>query len=335
MYNIVLIGCGHMGAVHLDDIYMMDNVCVYGVVDINKKRAETFAKKYGAVSFDTSYERYMQDEKTDIVICATYPETHLEILKQCVKYKKHLLCEKPIAANINDAREFSEIVRSADIKVQIGYILRFNKTYRTVAEMIHAGMLGSPLLIRMNQNHHVMDWEKYGALLKNASPIVDCGIHYIDVCRWFTGAEITDTNGMAAKTDKEVPENSYNYGMITMRMSDGSTAFYEAGWGNTIASDNLKEFIGPKGRIRITERMHRHDCMEEGDLIEYYDYEANEYKVININCKRRPTGEQLSHLIKMIETGAESIPPMEDVYKSLETALETDVFLRNKYIKQE
>ena len=45
MYNIVLIGCGHMGSVHLDDIYMMENVCVYGVVDIDIERAKYFAKK--------------------------------------------------------------------------------------------------------------------------------------------------------------------------------------------------------------------------------------------------------------------------------------------------
>lgn len=334
MYNIVLIGCGHMGAVHLDDIYMMENVCIYGVVDTHPERAKSFAKKYGAKSFDTSYERYLKDEKTDIVICATYPESHLEILKQCVKYKKHLLCEKPIVTNLKDAAEFVSIVKTAEIKVQIGYILRFNQTYQTVAKMIKDGALGSPLIMRMNQNHHVMDWEKYGALLQNASPIVDCGIHYIDVCRWFTGSEIESTNGIASKTDREVPENSYNYGMMTMRLTDGSIAYYESGWGNTIAADNLKEFIGPKGRIRITERERRASCQEEGDLIEYYKYPEGEYRTINVNCKRRPTGEQLGHLIRMIEENVEAVPSIDDVYKSLETAIKADVILR-KDIKQE
>lgn len=332
MYNVVLIGCGHMGSVHLDAIYMMKDICVYGVVDTDAERAEMFAKKYGAKSYDTSYMRYMKDKNTDIIICATYPETHLEILKQCVKYKKHLLCEKPIAANTEDAKEFVSIVKGADIKVQIGYILRFNETYRTVADMIHNGIIGSPLIIRMSRNHHVMDWKKYGALLKNASPLVDCGIHYIDVCRWFTRAEVIDTGGIAAKIDDETPSNSYNYGMMTMRLSDGSTAYYEAGWGNTIAAENVKEFIGPLGRIRITERENRADCHEEGDLIELYQYPQNEYKIINVNCKRRPTGAQLIHLIKMIESGVQALPTIDDVYKSLDIAVKTDESLREKYI---
>lgn len=333
MYNVVLIGCGHMGAVHLDDIYMMDNVCVYGVVDTVRERAEYFAKKYGAKSFDVSYERYMEDENTDIIICATYPKTHLEILKQCVKHGKYLLCEKPITANMEEAKEFVRIVSEADIKVQVGYILRYNETYRTVCGMIKDGLIGSPLIIRMSQNHHVMDWKKYGALLSNASPIVDCGIHYIDVCRWFTGAEIVSTGGIAAKMDKEVPENSYNYGLITMKLSDGSTAFYEAGWGNTVAADNQKEFIGPLGRIRIIEREHRNGCHEEGDLIELYTYPAKEYKTINVDCKRRPTGDQLAHLIKMIEENVPAVPSTEDVFESLRVALETDKELRRRYIK--
>lgn len=333
MYNIVLIGCGHMGAVHLNDIYMMENICIYGVVDTNIERAKDFAKRYNAKSYDTSYEKYFEDENTDIFICATYPKTHLEILKECVKYNKHLLCEKPITATEKEAKEFIDIMKNTNIKVQIGYILRFNETYKTVASMIKDGAIGSPLIIRMNQNHHVMDWEKYGALLENTSPIVDCGVHYVDICRWFTGSDVADINGIASRIDNEVCESSYNYGMITMTLSDGSIAYYEAGWGNTVAADNLKEFIGPLGRIRIVEREHRPNCQEEGDLIEYYRYPEKEYKTINVNCKRRPTGAQLEHLIKMIEEDVPSLPSIDDISESFFTVIKADKLLRTKIKK--
>ena len=333
MYNIVLIGCGHMGSVHLNDIYMMDDICVYGVVDTDINKAKEFARRYNAKSYDTSYKKYIKDENVDIVICATYPDSHLEILKNCVKYGKHLLCEKPITSSLEEAKEFRDIVKQAKIKVQIGYILRFNETYKKVAEMIHGGVLGKPLIIRMTQNHHVMNWCKYGALLKNASPIVDCGVHYFDVCRWFTQSDVSDVNGIAAKIDGEVPDNSYNYGLMTIKMTDGSVAYYEAGWGNTIAANNVKEFIGPLGRIEIIEREHRFNCQEEGDLIEYYKYPEKEYKTINVDCKRRPTGTQLSHLIKMIEEDVPSIPTIDEVYSGMEEILNVDKMLREKYIE--
>ena len=117
-----------MGSVHLDDIYMLENVCVYGVVDTDITKAKDFARRYNAKSYSATYKEYMEDENTDIIICATYPDSHLEILKNCVKYKKHLLCEKPITAGIDEAKEFVSLVKSSDIKVQIGFILRFNET---------------------------------------------------------------------------------------------------------------------------------------------------------------------------------------------------------------
>ena len=327
MYNIVLIGCGHMGEVHLNDIYTRDNYNIYGVVDLNEERARKFAKKFGAKSYGTDYMEYLKDDKCDIVICATYPKTHLEILKNCIKYKKHLLCEKPITPDLESAREFVSLVKSADIKVLVGYILRHNETYQKTADMIRNGLIGSPLVIRMTQNHHVVKWEKYRALLEDASPIVDCGVHYIDVCRWFTGAEVEEVGGISAVIDDECPEGQFNYGLITMHLSDGSIAYYEAGWGGAVAANNVKEFIGPKGRIRIVERENR-EWHEEGDLIEFYNKISGRYNTINVDCIRRPTGAQLGHLVRMIEEDVPAVPSIDDVYASFETAMRADKAIR-------
>ena len=328
MYNVVLIGCGHMGEVHLSDIYTSEDVNIYGVVDLCEERAREFQKKFGADSYDVDYLRYLKDERCDIVICATYPDTHLEILKQCIKYKKHLICEKPITPDLQSAKEFVSLVKSADIKVLIGYILRHNQTYQKVADMIQNDFIGKPIVMRMTQNHHVIKWGKYRALLENASPIVDCGVHYIDVARWFTGAEIEKVGGISAVMDAQCPDGQFNYGLMTMHLSDGSVAYYEAGWGGSIAANNVKEFIGPKGRIRIVERENRM-WHEEGDLIEYYEKNSSEYHIINVDCIRRPTGAQLRHLIQMIEEDVPALPTIDDVYRSFEVAINADAVLRN------
>lgn len=330
MYNIVLIGCGHMGEVHLNDIYLRDDVNIYGVVDLDIDKARLFAKKFGADSYNTDYMHYMRDEKCDIIICATYTHTHIDILKACIQYKKHLLCEKPIASDIKTAEEFVKLVKTADIKVLIGHILRHNETYKKTIELIHNDVIGKPLTIRMTQNHHVMNWKKYQALLADASPIVDCGVHYIDVCRWATGAEIIEVGGISSVMDSECPEGQFNYGLMTMKLSDGSVAFYEAGWGGSIMADNTKEFIGPKGSIRIVEKINRFTGQEEGDLIELYDKNTKEHKIINVDCVRRPTGVQLKHLIKMIEENAEALPTIDDVMTSLSVAIKADLVLRGK-----
>lgn len=328
-YGILLVGCGHMGAAHLNDIYCKENIKLVGVSDIDEEKARFFARKYGASNWSVDYKTLL-DNSVDIVIIATYPSSHLAILRDCLKARKHVICEKPISTSLKEAKEFVELVKHAKSKVLVGHILRHNLTYRKVAEMVQSGAIGKPIIMRMVQNHHTMDWDKYLKLIKETSPIIDCGVHYIDVMRWFTQEDITNISGVGLKTEEDVPEGKYNYGIITAELSDGSVAYYEAGWSNTMSSDNLKEFIGPKGRIKLVFKKDRMSHQEEGDLIEYYRYPEKTYEIINIDCKRKPTGAQLDHLINMIENGVSAVPTIDEVYQCFEIAVEADNIIKKK-----
>ena len=324
-YNVALIGCGQMGAAHLDDIYYKENVRISYVCDIDASRAELFKRKYNASQTISDYKECIAKEDVDIVIAASYPSTHLEILKECIARGKHLICEKPVTAELEEGREFVKLVQeNPQIKVLVGHILRHNTTYNKVREMIQSGAIGFPIVMRMVQNHHTMNWQKYLNLIKETAPIIDCGVHYIDVMRWFTGAEITEVSGIGARTEPDVPEGKCNYEMMTAKLSDGSVGYYEVGWANTISSDNLKEFVGPKGRIKIVFRKDRQTHQEEGDLIEYYKYPEKVYELINVDSKRKPTGKQFDHLVDMIEKNVPANPSIEDVWKSFEIAVKAD-----------
>lgn len=329
IYNVALIGCGQMGAAHLDDIYYKENVRITYVCDLNDEKALLFKRKYNAQNIISDYKACIAKEDVDIVIAATYPSTHLEILRECIRHEKHLLCEKPITTDIEEGKEFVRLVKeNPNIKVLIGHILRHNETYNKVYDMIKNGAIGTPVIMRMAQNHHTMNWEKYLNLIKETSPIIDCGVHYVDVMRWFTGAEVTDVSGIGIRTEEDVPQDKYNYGLITVKLSDGSVGYYEAGWANTMSSDNLKEFVGPRGRIRLVYRKDRQTHQEEGDLIEYYKYPEKTYEMINIESKRKPTGKQLDCLIEMIDKGASPNPDIDDVWKSFEVVIKADKIIR-------
>lgn len=330
-YRVALIGCGSMGAAHLDEICHMENVTVQCVCDLDVERAKAFAHRYFAHSYETDYKKVVSMDDVDIVIISTYPSTHLEILSACIENGKHVMCEKPIAETLEKGKEMVNLIKShPECKVLVGHILRHNKTYQTVAKMIQDGAIGSPIVMRMAQNHHTMNWEKYLHLICETSPVLDCGVHYIDVMRWFTGADVKEVSGIGLRTEDDVPTDRYNYGLMTARLTDGSVAYYEAGWSNTMASDNLKEFVGPKGRIRIVYQMARTANQEEGDLIEYYKYPEKTYEIINVNCKRKPTDDQLQNLIDMIEGKAEGSPTIDEVYESFKWAVKADEIIKSK-----
>lgn len=328
-YTIALIGCGSMGGAHLDTIYLNDNFRIKYVCDLCAARAELYKRKYGAEIAETDSAKCISDPEVDIVMITTYPSSHLELLRECIVHKKHVMCEKPIAANRKDGEEFVRLVRrNPDCKVLVGYILRHNATYKKVAEMIQNGAIGKPIVMRINQNHHTEDWGRFLKLIEETSPIIDCGVHYVDVMRWFSQAEVVSVYATGARTEYDVPQGKYNYGMMNVRLSDGSVAYYEAGWSNSVATDKAKEFVGPKGRIRIIYETDRHTDREEGNLIEYYKYPQREYELINVPYDAKPTAVQLEYLVKMIEENVPAFPSIDDVEKSFDAVLKADEVIR-------
>lgn len=328
-YRIALIGCGKMGAVHLENVYFRENIIVQYVCDVEEENAAFFARRFGAVKTESDWRVVTASDEVDIVIIATPPSSHPEILESCLKHGKHVLCEKPIASSYEEGEKMAELIRSyPECKVLIGYILRHNETYQRVAQMIQEGAIGKPIVMRMVQNHHTMDWHRYRNLIMETSPLIDCGVHYVDVMRWFTGEEVVQVSGIGQRTEEDIPEDKYNYAMMPVQLSGGSIGYYEVGWGNTMEADNLKEFVGPKGRIKIVLQDARHENQEEGDLIEYYTYPEREYKTINVLCNRKPTDRQLDKLIEMIEKDVPAEPSLEDVLKSFHTVMEADEQIR-------
>ncbi len=329
-YGVVLIGCGHIGEEHIADIYYREGITVVGVVDKNLDRAKEFARKYQAKTYAADYKEYLKREDVDIVIIATYVNSHLEILRDCLNAGKHVICEKPITASIEDGLEFVRLVKSSPCKVMVSYILRCNETYQKAAELIQSGVIGNIKTMRMVQNHHCKDWERYKLLLRDCSPIVDCGVHYMDVMQWFTGSEIESVDGFGAILDDDLPQGVYNYGVINVKLKNGAVGYYEAGWSKNLASCNIKEFVGDKGRLSITLNYMRSKDIEEGDLIELYLNEGNQYITININTKYKNMWAQFERLVDMIENNAPAVPNIDEVYSAFDAVMQADSIVRSK-----
>ena len=330
MYNLGVIGCGYMGKAHLENI-PADKVNIYAVCDIDKDLADETAEEYGVKAYYDA-KQLIEDENVQIVIIATYPASHLSILEMCLENKKHVLCEKPISDNIADAQKFKDLVeQNPDCKVAMGYILRHNETFLKIKEMIDNDALGRPIVMRWthNQNNDTR-LSALNNILDEVSPIVDCGVHYIDLMRWLTGEEIEGVDGFGAKTNPQLPKGSYNYGMINLNLSGGSVGFYETGWAKSFSNTDTKEFIGPKGKIMLTYKTERGVMGYMGNLITYYDTESGKVQRINVPFKNKPTGRQLEHLIKMIEENAPANPSIDDIIKSFETACKADEIIRKK-----
>ncbi len=318
-YGVVLVGCGHIGLEHLADIHYRDNISMVAVVDSNIDAAKKAASIYHVSEFSDNYECYLDDERVDIAIVATYTASHLKITEDFISHGKHVVCEKPVATNLDEGERFFDLVENSSSKVLIAHILRHNKSYCKIAELIHSGVIGELKLIRMVQNHHTVDWERYKRLLSDCTPALDCGVHYFDVVRWFARSDFDEMSGFGTKLDEDSPQ--MNYTCVNFKLKNGCVGYYEAGWGRNTASMNLKEFIGTKGRIELTMERTRALNTEEGDLITVFHGDSGEYESINVRCSYKDMYAQLETLIDMIEGRSEGFPSLYDARRAFEAAI--------------
>ena len=139
-------------------------------------------------------------------------------------------------------------------KLVIGYILRHHPSWIKFIDI--AQTLGKPLVMRMNLNQQSAgaNWETHKQLMSSISPIVDCGVHYVDVMCQMTRSKPIRVNGIGARLSDELPEGKINYGHLQVTFEDGSVGWYEAGWGPMMSETAffVKDVVGPKGCVTIS-----------------------------------------------------------------------------------
>ena len=133
-------------------------------------------------------------------------------------------------------------------KLVVGYILRVHPSWTKFVEL--ARTLGKPLVMRMNLNQQSIGpaWTWHRNLMQTLSPIVDCGVHYVDVMCQMTQSRPVRVHGIGARLSDEVKVD--NYGHLHVEFEDGSVGWYEAGWGPMMSEVAffVKDVVGPRRR---------------------------------------------------------------------------------------
>ena len=318
IYGVVLVGCGRIGRQHIESLYRKkEEARIIATVDSDENRAAEFAREFGAETYGTDYRTFLTDPRVDIVIIATYTDTHLPILRDCLAHGKHAVCEKPVAVDLTGAREFVRLVKGSDCKVSVSHVLRYNQSYRTIKELIDSGEIGELRMVRMNQSHRAGEeghpWDRFLRLMEDCSPLVDCGVHYADVIRWFADSPIVAVGGVSSKLDDDAPID--NYQIMTMELANGCRGYYEVGWSRNVSSNNDKDFIGTKGHISLTMAANREDGVRDKDLLRicYGDPEKPD-RLLEVPSIYKDMYRQFCNLVDMIENGGEGAVPTDAVF---------------------
>lgn len=249
MIRAVVIGMGNMGQSHALALHAAPGVEIVGLVN---RSPVTLPEPLQDYPFHQDFETVME-AKPDLVVIATYTDTHAELAIRAMEAGAHVFVEKPLAANVADAQRVVDTAQRLGRKLMVGYILRHHPSWQRLIEEARA--LGGPYVFRMNLNQQSSgaEWETHKALMQTTSPIVDCGIHYVDVMCQVTDAKPVRVQGIGLRLSDELPANMYNYGQLQVVFADGSVGWYEAGWGPMMSETAffVKDIVSPAGAVSI------------------------------------------------------------------------------------
>ncbi|MEH7235323.1 Gfo/Idh/MocA family protein [Bacillus sp. JJ1562] len=187
--RIGVIGLGSISDMHLKSYSENENVEIYATCDVNKERAQVTAEKYGARYAYSDYHELLANEEIDAVSICTWNNTHAEISIAALKAGKHVLCEKPLAKTVEEAKEIEKAVQQSGKILQVGFVRRYTNNTNLLKRFIDNDDIGeiyyakASCLRRLgNPGGWFADEERSGG-----GPLIDIGVHVIDICWYLMG----------------------------------------------------------------------------------------------------------------------------------------------------
>lgn len=341
--RVLVVGCGNMGSAHAKAYHELEGFQICGIVSRGKSKEVLNEKLGGGYPLFDDFDAALEKTKPDAVSISTYPDTHETLAVRSFEKGCHVFIEKPLADSVEGAERVVRAATKADKKLVVGYILRHHPSWERFIEV--AQSLGKPLVMRMNLNQQSSAgmWTLHRNLMKSLSPIVDCGVHYIDVMCQMVRSKPVQVSAIGAKLTDEIPADNYNYGQLQIRFEDGSVGWYEAGWGPMMSETAffVKDVIGPKGSVSIVAKeagaAGKSDSIEahsktESLRVHYADLDKNEKFAKAdewINLKDEPDHQELCnreqrYFLKAIHENVDLSDHMQDAVNSLRIAFACD-----------
>ena len=251
MTRVMIAGLGNMGMSHA--LAHAKNPSSEIVCLVNRSKVDLPPELAGYPLFQT-FEEGMATSP-DLVVVATYSDSHVDYACAAMESGAHVFVEKPLATDIDGANRIVETAKRVNRKLLVGYILRHHSSWQRLVQEARA--LGGPYVFRLNLNQQSTgpEWETHKALMETTPPIVDCGVHYVDVMCQITDAKPLRVHGIGLRLTEEIAPDMYNYGQFQVVFADGSVGWYEAGWGPMMSETAffVKDIVSPNGAVSITD----------------------------------------------------------------------------------
>lgn len=188
--KVAVIGVGGISEVHIHGYKQLKNVELYAFCDINENTLKLKGERHGVTRLYTDEATMLRElPEIDAVSVCTWNAAHAPCTIMALNAGKHVLCEKPMAMNAQEAEEMLEAARRNNRLLMIGFVRRFGNDCAVLKDFIDAGDFGELYYAKANytrRNGCPGGWFGNKAL-SGGGPLIDLGVHVIDLVRYLMG----------------------------------------------------------------------------------------------------------------------------------------------------
>jgi len=250
--RVGVIGVGQMGEKHAEVYSRLANCELVALADPRLEHCENVAERLGASAAVGDYQDLLARDDVQAVSICTPDESHRAPVLAALEAGKHVLLEKPLATDLEEAEEIANAVEQTDLKLMVAYLLRFDPRYVAVRDAIDRGDLGELLYIISHRNSpHTEGPKRYK---QGTSLTMHVAAHDLDLIWWLTGWQPECVHATAS-TKLLRAKDMHDAASAVMTFKGGAFASVNYGWAlpdsSTTRLDARMEIVGTKGAAYV------------------------------------------------------------------------------------
>lgn len=327
MFNIGIIGVGSISSAHINAYLNHPEVTIIALCDINQQRLEEKGEAYQVKHLYTNYLELLANPSIDAVSICTWNNTHAEITIAALEAGKHVLVEKPLSMNVEEAIAVENVANQSDKIVQVGFVRRHGVNAQVLKSFIDQGQLGqiyyakATCLRRLgNPGGWFSEHTKSGG-----GPLIDLGVHMIDLC-WYLMSKPNPVSVVGKTYHKlgnrsNIENLSYykaadydpNHNNVEdlasafIKFDNGASLFVDVSFTLHLKQDELSiKLFGDQGGAELEPRLNI--------ITEKHDTILNIEPQIDHSSFHFPTAfyKEIAHFVECCQTGRKTITPVAD-----------------------
>lgn len=204
IYNIGIIGAGHIAIKMARTLAAMPQTCRYAIASRDKEKAVTFAREYGFLNAYGSYEELINDPHVDLIYIATPHAFHYEQMRLCIENGKPVLCEKSFTANAQQAIDILNLAEEKQVFVTEAIWTRYLPMSRTIAALVKEGAVGTPYLLTANLGYAVADKPRLVRPDLAGGALLDMGVYALNFAAMIFGNDLSSMRSSSILTESGV-----------------------------------------------------------------------------------------------------------------------------------